>query len=375
MDHRQPHHPNSYHHQQPSGSTSRRRARSYSQPLASPVPGPSHRPPDPLEYLYHPTHVAGPSTSAELFPPPLPDFDDEFLRSILAMPDEHQGPQTHLPPFFHMPNMPQMAQQQPIHQLPTQQSSANPVLQQAFVTWLQYMQLQLHLQQQQSQQQQQQQHQQQTAHQQTAHLQTQQMQHQRQHAQSSNALFTPTPFPTLPPIDTSASYQRDAVSPEQTTSQPTSTPSPMSGNEGPDADMSATGLSEEKRRRNTAASGESESLLAIVRLTNGPYEARFRIKKKQWTLNLERSITELSGRVEELEREASELRRENGWLKEIVMLKSKRYGGPTPLASAAQASTSSTEAPTDPESSANAGGEPEETSEVDAGGKGKEAKA
>lgn len=52
------------------------------------------------------------------------------------------------------------------------------------------------------------------------------------------------------------------------------------------------------------------------------------MKKKQWTLNLERSITDLSGRVEELEREAAELRRENGWLKEIVMLKSKRFGAP-----------------------------------------------
>jgi len=69
---------------------------------------------------------------------------------------------------------------------------------------------------------------------------------------------------------------------------------------------------EDKRRRNTAAS------------------ARFRIKKKQWTLNLERTISDLSGRVEELEREAGELRRENGWLKEIVMLKSKRLTGAVP---------------------------------------------
>ncbi|KAH9945624.1 hypothetical protein B0H21DRAFT_694075, partial [Amylocystis lapponica] len=69
---------------------------------------------------------------------------------------------------------------------------------------------------------------------------------------------------------------------------------------------------EDKRRRNTAAS------------------ARFRIKKKQWTLNLERTISDLSGRVEELEREAAELRRENGWLKEIVMLKSKRLAGTVP---------------------------------------------
>ncbi|KZT23816.1 hypothetical protein NEOLEDRAFT_1038799, partial [Neolentinus lepideus HHB14362 ss-1] len=57
---------------------------------------------------------------------------------------------------------------------------------------------------------------------------------------------------------------------------------------------------EDKRRRNTAAS------------------ARFRIKKKQKVLNLERSVADLAGRAEELEREAAELRRENGWLKEII---------------------------------------------------------
>lgn len=52
--------------------------------------------------------------------------------------------------------------------------------------------------------------------------------------------------------------------------------------------------------------------------------ARFRIKKKQRSLNLERSVSDLTGRAEELEREAAELRRENGWLKEIVMLKGSR---------------------------------------------------
>ncbi|KJA26109.1 hypothetical protein HYPSUDRAFT_105910, partial [Hypholoma sublateritium FD-334 SS-4] len=59
--------------------------------------------------------------------------------------------------------------------------------------------------------------------------------------------------------------------------------------------------SDEKRRRNTAAS------------------ARFRVKKKHRTITLERSVSELTGRADELEREASDLRRENGWLKEIVM--------------------------------------------------------
>ncbi|TRM65992.1 hypothetical protein BD626DRAFT_486451 [Schizophyllum amplum] len=63
---------------------------------------------------------------------------------------------------------------------------------------------------------------------------------------------------------------------------------------------------EEKRRRNTAAS------------------ARFRIKKKQKALNLERSVADLTGRADELEKEAADLRRENGWLREIVTMKSSR---------------------------------------------------
>ncbi|KAG2350627.1 hypothetical protein BDR05DRAFT_994000 [Suillus weaverae] len=70
----------------------------------------------------------------------------------------------------------------------------------------------------------------------------------------------------------------------------------------------AAAIAEDKRRRNTSAS------------------AKFRIKKKQKTLNLERTVTDLTGRTEELEREASELRRENSWLKEIVLLKSRRRG-------------------------------------------------
>ncbi|KAF7306599.1 Cytochrome C oxidase assembly protein COX19 [Mycena indigotica] len=66
---------------------------------------------------------------------------------------------------------------------------------------------------------------------------------------------------------------------------------------------------EDKRRRNTAAS------------------ARFRIKKKMRGLELERSVSDLTGRAEELEREAADLRRENGWLKEIVMLKGGHLSG------------------------------------------------
>lgn len=42
---------------------------------------------------------------------------------------------------------------------------------------------------------------------------------------------------------------------------------------------------------------------------------------------MERTVTSLSRQVEELEREAADLRRENGWLKEIVMLKTRRLTG------------------------------------------------
>ncbi|KAJ7081973.1 hypothetical protein C8R43DRAFT_1052475 [Mycena crocata] len=84
---------------------------------------------------------------------------------------------------------------------------------------------------------------------------------------------------------------------------------PSTSTASPDADDDDNDDYEDKRRRNTAAS------------------ARFRIKKKQRTLDLERSVSDLTGRAEELEREASDLRRENGWLKEIVMLKGGRLAG------------------------------------------------
>jgi hypothetical protein len=57
------------------------------------------------------------------------------------------------------------------------------------------------------------------------------------------------------------------------------------------------------------------------------FSARFRTKKKQRSSNLERSVSDLTGRAEELEREASELRQENKWLKEIVILKGRSLAG------------------------------------------------
>jgi len=60
-------------------------------------------------------------------------------------------------------------------------------------------------------------------------------------------------------------------------------------------------VAEDKRRRNTAAS------------------ARFRLKKKEREAALETRAKELEGRVNELERECEGLRRENGWLKGLVV--------------------------------------------------------
>jgi Basic region leucine zipper len=59
--------------------------------------------------------------------------------------------------------------------------------------------------------------------------------------------------------------------------------------------------SEDKRRRNTAAS------------------ARFRLKKKEREAALEKRAKELEVKVNELERECEGLRRENGWLKGLVV--------------------------------------------------------
>jgi len=126
--------------------------------------------------------------------------------------------------------------------------------------------------------------------------------------------YTPDPGPPFPSGDIHSSA--GAPYPTQQLSTPITTvpgessfqafPSSLTP-EGAQFDTEA--MSEEKRRRNTAAS------------------ARFRVKKKMKTLNLERTVSDLSGRVDELEQEAADLKRENVWLKDIVMLKSGRGRG------------------------------------------------
>ncbi|KAF5355524.1 hypothetical protein D9758_006385 [Tetrapyrgos nigripes] len=74
--------------------------------------------------------------------------------------------------------------------------------------------------------------------------------------------------------------------------------------DSPEADTTSANplsASEDKRRRNTAAS------------------ARFRLKKKEREMALESKAKELETRVNELEKECEGLRRENGWLKGLVV--------------------------------------------------------
>jgi len=108
--------------------------------------------------------------------------------------------------------------------------------------------------------------------------------------------------------------------------QPVSSPRTEGSPEVEQTEAERNDIADEKRRRSTAASGKEHFL--VERLTWFPnyiYPARFRIKKKNKTITLERSVSDLTGRAEELEREATDLRRENGWLKEIVMLKGSQF--------------------------------------------------
>ena len=81
-------------------------------------------------------------------------------------------------------------------------------------------------------------------------------------------------------------------------SEPASPVSPEADEKSSSTPLTA---SEDKRRRNTAAS------------------ARFRLKKKEREAALERKAKELEVRVGELEKECEALRRENGWLKGLVV--------------------------------------------------------
>ena len=105
------------------------------------------------------------------------------------------------------------------------------------------------------------------------------------------------PAPAPAPASTSAPFEEIPLK-RLRTRKPSA-----SSSEAPTADVQvmAIAAAEDKRRRNTAAS------------------ARFRLKKKEREAALEGKAKELEARVSELERECEGLRRENGWLKGLVV--------------------------------------------------------
>ncbi|KAI0318895.1 hypothetical protein OF83DRAFT_1113575 [Amylostereum chailletii] len=117
------------------------------------------------------------------------------------------------------------------------------------------------------------------------------------------------PFPPVPnaPVQQQQQQQVHQSTPEPATKRARTRKASITTSVGDAADEepspSGTPLSaaEDKRRRNTAAS------------------ARFRLKKKEREAALETKAKELESRVSELERECEGLRRENGWLKGLVV--------------------------------------------------------
>jgi len=117
-----------------------------------------------------------------------------------------------------------------------------------------------------------------------------------------NAAYPPPPAlasgeHSSQPTAAKRARMRKQSSPSGTSDQGADGSSPS---QGPENNTPLT-AAEDKRRRNTAAS------------------ARFRMKKKEREAALEKTSKELEIRVTELERECEGLRRENGWLKGLVV--------------------------------------------------------
>jgi len=128
------------------------------------------------------------------------------------------------------------------------------------------------------------------------------------HPQQVGGAIPLPPITTIPP--SSIQQQQDVPPPakrlrsRKTSVSTVDSPDTPYDPSFPDSDPNATTPvtpAEDKRRRNTAAS------------------ARFRMKKKEREAALEKKAKELEVRVNELERECEGLRRENGWLKGLVV--------------------------------------------------------
>lgn len=127
------------------------------------------------------------------------------------------------------------------------------------------------------------------------------------HAPHSSSYPVPSPPSAGAPVPSTAiAPPGESPTPKRSRTQKSSSVTDSSADVCEDATHSdasphAMSPTEDKRRRNTAAS------------------ARFRLKKKEREAALEHRAKELEDRVVELERECEALRRENGWLKGLVV--------------------------------------------------------
>jgi len=126
--------------------------------------------------------------------------------------------------------------------------------------------------------------------------------HSAQSAVAPPQTFSGSPSSSYKNIPTPSSDESSSLPPAKRARTRKASVSTVDSPADPD-DATTTPLSatEDKRRRNTAAS------------------ARFRLKKKEREAALESKAKELETRVNELERECEGLRRENGWLKGLVV--------------------------------------------------------
>ncbi|KAF9793196.1 hypothetical protein BJ322DRAFT_1033269 [Thelephora terrestris] len=116
------------------------------------------------------------------------------------------------------------------------------------------------------------------------------------------SLQAQTPIPASPASDVQGQLNKQSSPPKRIKVAKSSTDTVASPNDTPsEYDSTPLNPTEDKRRRNTAAS------------------ARFRLKKKEREAALEKRAKELETKVSELEKECEGLRRENGWLKGLVV--------------------------------------------------------
>lgn len=113
---------------------------------------------------------------------------------------------------------------------------------------------------------------------------------------------TQTPIPVSPASDVQTQLNKQSPTPKrQRVTKPSTDASAVSTSSTNEYNSTPVHPTEDKRRRNTAAS------------------ARFRLKKKEREAALEKKAKELEVKVSELEKECEGLRRENGWLKGLVV--------------------------------------------------------